>query len=181
MVTAHRLSYAEAANSDSRIRRNANTCLRYEVDGHSYTTSIDCGSVRVEYFSKDESKNIFWGSWEEYADWLTKILLNEEIKMRLEFKDLWIAKDSNGARYLYTEKPALHQRLGHWIAAYCNQHVVPCDLLEDPELNCAWDNSLHKVEADGTLTHIPTPKVREVTLAEIADRFGCEVKIVKEK
>lgn len=85
--------------------------------------------------------------------------------MKLEFNELYVSKDEDNRIFFYTEKPNIVRDSTCWVSTSSGRYLytqtgsILSMLIQSNSYDCImnfdWKNSLHKVNVDGSLDHIP--------------------------
>lgn len=144
---------------------------------------FDTNSFYIKEDEDDEdAKSTYAGRWVFGIDDIERVMTDNFTRDDLQFAD--IVTTRNGERYVVANEGMFGEEDGYWLGSEYMPNFYKQDLKYDSNLEGNRIYDIVKVERAGrVIWERPEEEkeVKEMTIAEISEALGYEVKVVKEK
>ena len=145
-------------------------------------TVSDVFGIAGEFFNIEEDVDydkFFRDKWVFGIDDIERVMTDNFTLNDLQFAD--IVTTRNGERYVVAYITLFGEKDGYWL----DHEYIPNFYRQDLKYDCNLEGNriydIVKVERSGQVIWERSEEVKEMTIAEISEALGYEVKVVKEK
>lgn len=138
--------------------------------------------IAGEFFNieeDDEYTHYFRDKWCFHIANIERVITEDFTRDDLQFAD--IVTTRNGERYVVANEGMFGEKDGYWLGSEYIPNFYKQDLKYDSNLEGNRIYDIVKVERSGQVIWERSEEVKEMTIAEISEALGYEVKVVKEK